>query len=101
MSQNRQFETLLSNAERSLKAFTESSDPKDLETLRCTQSKYEAIELFYKSLRNCGGRKNHSSFPNPLPDARQLFWDHPETELQETCLNDCLKVSLFVRENEL
>lgn len=41
--------------------------------------------------------KSGRTSPLGFPDARLLFWDSPEDEIEERCLSDALAVFQFVK----
>jgi hypothetical protein len=80
MGQDIALDNLLDAAERSLVVLL-AADP---------TNRNRKLLAFYAELRSDVRR-------DVYPSARDLFWDHPQTPLEEICLQDALKVFEHVR----
>jgi hypothetical protein len=57
-------------------------------------SKHRLLGSIYSEIRCNAPRRK------PYPTARDLFWDDPQSKVEEQCLNDALEVFRFMREHQ-
>jgi hypothetical protein len=88
---------LLTGARHSLEEFLASENPRDVEVRQSLRHKFSGLSDLYEQLRATDFDPSDPRYPTHMPDARDLYWDEPETEAWRKCIDDAFALFSYLR----
>lgn len=92
---------LWDSAMNSLNAFLKSSEARDIDWKRAKAAHFDYIEARMEEIRRWLDCEIPPDKIGPLADARNIFWDEPETSLQKEYCESVFKLFNLLRQQKI